>query len=260
MASHQGSSELPLVPMAETLIRAGVCDSVTIKGSMRGNPVENFTAFVERPMADIASRSVGAFDHLSDIYVNSFLADYAVRDTAAKLEKEGLQIHPRANAAGVNVILAAQMVDAAVLMYLRPEPIHARAVLVIARIALEVAARGAWIAMGSGDEVEASSKEWIRPKRMLPSLARLVSQREPSAASPKRVYFWLSEFAHMNLRTLAPLATNPPEQHGYAYASIAYSAWTSAIVAEYVVHGNVSEPDRFAKWPTVWPDPLPWAS
>ena len=228
----------------------------------KGNPVENFAEFVHVGPLDLDAQTIGNGRDLADVYVNAFAAGGLIRRMAEEMGKHGLTINPRdrANAAGLNILAAAQMVSSALLTHLRASSWYVNGTLVLLRTAINLAVRGGAIAIGTADEAtrffdgpnlptprERKAAEFDISK-CCEVLAPHVTSREPHASPPLAVYKWLCAFTHLDAKVLGK-----PPTHEDAYAAIAYVSWLCAAFAEIVT----GVPD-LAVWPKRWPASLPW--
>lgn len=224
-----------------------------LRYGMEGDAESNFACFAQKGIAKLDERTVGNWDHLARAYLNAFAAGKFISDIAAHIEALGGSIDERADAAGVNIVAASNILHSALLLHLRPEPFHDRAAMILVRSALECTGRGAAIAEGIGDEVD----RWNKNKAFgtgecMRALAALTCAANAAASPPTDVYAWLCNFTHMNSVGLKHFFDGPTTRHQDTYAAIAYAAWTTAVLAERVVGAT-----DLASWPTM-PAHLPW--
>jgi hypothetical protein len=219
---------------------------------------ENFAGYVARKPADLNARPIGTWSHLQDVHRNTVLASDAVIRLAKVIAERGGTpgLDHRANNAGVNLLTACHLLHSASVLHARPDrTTHAHG-LILVRSALETTGRAALIATGDGDEVF----RWKAPRARISAsecicaLSPTLSLRQPGAPEASKVYAWLCNFTHMNVRGFMHLQDTDPSRRDDNYCGHAYAAWAVAVVAE-VITGI---PD-LAIYPSAWVDPpLPW--
>jgi hypothetical protein len=248
-----------MVPFSKTLVDGGYAPLRFVAG-VKGDSDDNWQRFAVQNVADLTRRTIGNATHLEAAYTNAFKADALLRGFGEKIEVEHLPIDLRANNAAVNIMVAVGMLHSAILVHMR-ENWHQHAALILCRSALELAARAAVLAITTGNEPslwwdgarlpsdrerrEAELKAGACCEMIVP----LVRTANPTATPPRRIYDWLCGYTHLD-----SVAIRAPHSSEATYAAIAYTGWLCAVVAE-----TVADWPGLAQWPTVWPDPLPWA-
>jgi hypothetical protein len=245
------TSDPPIEGLIQTLRRYGQTPSLHLEPD-GSDPEENFRRLATQAPAELNLRSIGNWEHLTFAYLNAFLASQFTRKLALRIDELGAVPSARAEAAGMNVLVASQMLQSAIILHLRTETWHDRSAMALARTALEAAGRAALITSGAGDEASRwSRRENFTARRCLAALNAAVSLRRRDVL-PSRVYEWLCNFAHMNAAGVAHFFDGPETKHEDAYAAIAFVSWAIAVAGEDVI----GEP--IAQWPIL--PPYPWGS
>jgi hypothetical protein len=248
-----------MVSLKKTLQEGGF-PPTRFNAGIKGDSDENWQMFAKQKVASLQTRPIGNAQHLDAASMNAFRADLVVRSFGEKIQAERLPEDTRANYASVNIMVAVGMLHSAILVHMR-ESWHQHAALILCRSALELVARGAVLALTTGNE----PSQWWEGAR-LPSPAErreaelkagaccemivpLVRSANSAASPPRQVYDWLCAYTHLD-----SVAITKPLSSVATYAAIAYTGWLSAVVAEVV-----ADWPGLAQWPTIWPSPLPWA-
>lgn len=244
----------PLEPLAQTLGRAVGKPVSGFNVGLAGDPVANFRLFAETKVVDLTARPLGDWDHLTALYSNVLAAD--VHEVARAIDAAGgnAAANDRANAAGVNLMMASNVMHSAITLHLHPVRWNDRAVLILARVALEATGRAALIANGVSDEVHRCvNGPQPTAKACIDALAAELNKKSSAHAEAAKVYSWLCNFGHMNHTGAAHFANDPHGGNEDAYAGLAYVAWCMGVVAELVV-GVPSG----VTYPSAMPAKLPW--
>lgn len=248
-----GAIEPPLVTFAETFRRIRP-DFEGLGTREDGNMVENFRAFARTEAVDLSQRGVGNWDDLAELYRNVTGADLkVVVDELQEIGGNPLE-SARANAAGVNLLTAKQLMTSAILLHLHPERWNDRCGSILVRTALECVGRAVVIARGVGDEVHRwESGHEFRASECIAALETELAKINSNGPSAKRVYSWLCNFAHMNFKGVDHFYQAPQGGHEDAYAAMAYASWALAAVAEVILGAP-----NGATYPRRLPAKLPW--
>jgi hypothetical protein len=248
-----------MVPFSKTLVDGGFGPLNMIAG-VTGKSDENWQQFAVQNVADLKARGIGNAEDLEAAYMNAFKADVLVRGFGEKIQKEKLPEDMRANYAAVNIMVAVGLLHSAILVHMR-DSWHQHSGLILCRSALELAVRAGVLAVTTGNE---PSQWWdaarlpsarerheveLRAGACCEMIVPLVRTASPIASPPRRVYDWLCGYAHLD-----SVAITKPLASEATYAAIAYTSWLCAVIAE-----TVADWPGVARWPTVWPSPLPWA-
>jgi hypothetical protein len=251
--------EPPFFTLRETLRRMGypVPPKAMAPVKFVPNALEEFrTAMWD----DLEARPVGNQRDLEGIWTHTMGARDRVLIMVDDINARRGSLTRRQNFAQINVQAGAQTLEVALLLHTAADVWYSYTVLSQCRIALELAAKGAFLALGTNDEpgrwfsahtVKEKSKRrtmQIKMGECLLALDPFVATREPTAATPSKVYEWLCSYTHFGAEVVLR-----PGTHVKAYAGLAYTGWLLAVVAEIV-----SGLPPFAKWPLRWPNPLPW--
>jgi hypothetical protein len=161
------------------------------------------------------------------------------------------------------------MVNSALLIHLHSVGWYDNAALVLLRTALELAARGGFIALGVGNEAtrwtegpklgteeeQDAAEALFSAANCCAKIAPMLKHREVTSADPYAVYQWLCRFTHFDYKAFEMNhdASDDHISHEHAYAALAYVAWVCAVIAEVVVGDST-----IARWPAVWPAKLQW--
>jgi hypothetical protein len=220
----------------------------------------DFEGWASSAIVNLDAETYGNRLHLHEATRNADAAEMLVRGIAEEIEKSGGKLQLRANAAGVNALAAAQMVNSALVTHMRALRWYANSTLILLRTSIDLAARAAFIARGTGSE----ATRWEEGPRLkdgkqrkaarflasdcIAALSTVVRAKRPGTDDPRLVYEWLCAFTHLDAVALEDMKPS----HEDAYATIAYVAWVAAVVAEVVAGYEIS------RWPSVWPPMLPW--
>ena len=253
-AAPPGPAAPPLEPLARTLARVVGKSVLGFNVGLAGDPVANFRLFAETKIVDLGPRPLGNWSHLTALYSNVLAAD--VQEVARAIDAAGgnAEANERANAAGVNLMMASNVMHSAITLHLHPVRWNDRAALILARVALEAAGRAALIGNGSADEVHRCvNGPQPTARACIDALATQLNKVSSTHADVGKVYGWLCNFGHMNHTGAAHFANDPHGVNEDAYAGLAYVAWCMGVVAELVV-GVPSG----VTYPAVLPAKLPW--
>ncbi len=221
---------------------------------MRGEPQANFEAFVRRPSVKLEAQRFGTAAHLAEAYGLSFAAGQFVLRLSEQLKERRLWQNPRADEAGRSLAVASTLIDAAIVLHMRCEPICGPAAMSIVRTALEASGRAALLTCAPSDICTRwKSGGEIKASKCINALKPHIAEQPGQRSDPGVVYKWLCGYTHLDRRTVETYMEDAPDLHEHCYAAIAYTSWVMAVVAEYVT--GVAD---LAHWPTALPSPLPW--
>lgn len=216
------------------------------------DPEEAFWKFVkDPPLFDLNGAKVGTAVELACPYICAATVQSLVTDLAQKATELAESPSGRANAAGVHLSIASQLVLMAILLHLRPYKAGCVAAIGVARMSLEATMLACWIATGTGSEATDWAKNRLKnvPKSQLKQRLHefLKGARRPVPAVTE-VYDWLCSYSHVDNEALTDWhVLSLQELHGNSYAAIAYAALVMALVAELVVGWK-----GIAEWPAAW--------
>lgn len=242
----------PLETLATTLGRLA-----PLEGVKAGTSTESFREYVRKVIlgapAALNEREIGHWDDLAAAYANSHLASKLMTELAGEIEKRGGAVQDRAGAAGVNVITGCNMICSAITLYTTILPWDDRSAMVLVRTALECAGRAAFIANGTGSEVNTwEANDQVGRKKWLPPLQSEIT-KVGGPGDVDHFYHWLCAFTHMRHEGVKHFFDGPETKYSDAYAAIAYTAWILAVVSQ-----KVAGMTGGAVCPRL-PDPSPWA-
>ncbi len=256
----------PLTPMAtlsELLVTPPWSYSLTEPEGDAREALERF--LVGQARTRLADGDLGGPKDLREVHRNVGFAVHIERILADLLGVCAVRNVPapeRLIVATKLVALGAHHVTAAHVLHIRDEPVHHAAALTLARTAIELVARGGWVALGTGSEprrvVEGGllgTREQRRAAEIsattcLKAVESEVRQKWRSADPPVRVYQWLCRFTHFDGAVVNRLVQGAGIRAD-AYAGTAYVAWFAAAVGEILMGQRFAEPPRL-------PDPPPW--
>lgn len=209
---------------------------------------------------DLQSRSIGNKAALGEVWRHIVeTKDHAFRIQSAVSSRTG-KMSKRQNYASINIQAAAQVLEVATLLHTAKDTWFATSAISQCRIALELAAKAVFIAVGADDEPGRwRSAHMLRDKRKrrvtqigmkeaLGALEPLLTKKEPQADATGRVYEWFCAYVHFDARTMLQAP-----QHERAFAAVAYVAWVIAAAGE-IITGV----PNLARWPKRLPVPRPW--
>lgn len=214
-----------------------------------------------QPVSPFVSDSgLGCVEDLADTQHNVTFAggllEKAVADLCKVMIGRGVPPPPRLIVATKLVAHGAHHITAAHVLHVRNEPFYQATALTLARTGLELAARGAWVALGTGDEphriVEGPKLATEKARRAArPASGEMFAVAEapflsrwPGADRPSEVYAWLCGFTHYDANTIDLLwVDGGAPLREQAYAGTAYVAWFAATIAE-IIFGQRGMPKR----------------
>lgn len=164
------------------------------------------------------------------------------------------------------VSYGAHQVSAAHVMHLRDEAFYQVGALSLARTAIELVARGGWVAIGEGNEPDKvvygprlpthreRRQHEVNTTDCMTAIERKARRAWPEADLPLSVYRYLNQFTHFDGRVIDLLGATDERDalRVSAYAATAYVAWLAAAMA-----GVILGRETAAKAPRL-PSAVPW--
>lgn len=236
-----------------------------------GPPREALAAFFCKPLPSwLTENDVGGVTDLVAAHGNVAIASIVLeRMFGDYMQVCRVRNHPPSRRMIIAVRLVsygAHQVSAAHVMHLRDEAFYQVGALSLARTAIELVARGGWVAIGEGNEPDKvvygprlpthreRRQHEVNTTDCMTAIERKARRAWPEADQPVSVYRYLNQFTHFDGRVVDLLGGTDGRDalRVNAYAATAYVAWLAAAMA-----GVILGRETAAKPPRL-PSNVPW--